>query len=288
MSFSNPSTASFQQDTDANFRLWVAAIAAALAASGLVQTADSGQVDVATVLKPAAGGSYPGYQIWRFNDALQGANPVFFKIEYGAGASQGQPAIAITVGTGSNGAGTITNIIFARTARVANSAATSSSHAFSGDTNRFGCVMAYNQSYSLGFFIERTHDNAGADTAYGVLVAVFGFTSSDNAPGTGAFATVPFAAPRPPLEGSGHAIIPDTGSTIKGANIGFYPGIWFDFGEGVNPPTSMLAYRMTDIGAGVVVPVNIYGANHNYLPLGRANAFLQFTSNNAGIALRYE
>lgn len=63
--------------TDAAFRTWGLAYNAKLAAAGLVQTADTGQIDWATVLAATAINTVQGYEIWRFDDALQATVPVF-------------------------------------------------------------------------------------------------------------------------------------------------------------------------------------------------------------------
>lgn len=92
---------------DAEFRAWGSALSAALAAVGLTQTADSGQINWLTVSRPGTN-TAAGYEIWRFNDALQATAPIYIKVEYGTGGSTTRPQIWITVGTGTNGAGTIT------------------------------------------------------------------------------------------------------------------------------------------------------------------------------------
>lgn len=94
--------------TDALFRSYVSAVRTALTNAGLVRTSDTGQIDPTTVSKPTSG-SDAGYEIWRFDDDDQSTDPLFFKITYGGGSSNGYPRIKIIVGTGSNGSGTISN-----------------------------------------------------------------------------------------------------------------------------------------------------------------------------------
>src|SRR5262245_52043536 len=96
-------------DTDAHFRAWPQWIHDKLSAAGWVQTSDTGQIDLTTVVKPAAVSTSQGYEIWRMADSLQATFPVFMKLEYGSGASSANnPQIWITLGTGSNGSGTLT------------------------------------------------------------------------------------------------------------------------------------------------------------------------------------
>jgi hypothetical protein len=96
--------------SNATFRAWGSGISAALAAAGLVNTADTGQINWATVVLPGAGAA-AGYEIWRFSDALQASAPVFIKLEYGSSGlingTHSAPQMWITVGTATDGAGTI-------------------------------------------------------------------------------------------------------------------------------------------------------------------------------------
>lgn len=92
---------------DAGFRAWGSEFAVKLAAAGLVQTADTGQVNWVTVTRPGTN-TEGGFEIWRMNDAAQATAPVFFRIGYGTGATATTPRIQITAGTASNGTGTIT------------------------------------------------------------------------------------------------------------------------------------------------------------------------------------
>lgn len=94
--------------TDAGFRAWAQKVHDALAAVGLVQTSDTGQINLTTVTAPALG-AFAGYEIWRFNDAEQASHPIYMKVEYGKAGATTQPALRWTVGTGSNGSGTLTN-----------------------------------------------------------------------------------------------------------------------------------------------------------------------------------
>jgi hypothetical protein len=70
---------------DSDFRSWGSGLSAQLAAIGLVKTSDTGQIDWTTVLKPTSSGQIRGFEIWRFNDALQATKPVFIRLDYGSG-----------------------------------------------------------------------------------------------------------------------------------------------------------------------------------------------------------
>lgn len=106
------------QTSDAAFRTWVAEIVTMLFTTlGVTQTADTGQINTTTVTRAVVINTAAGYVIGRFNDTAQSTSPVFFKLEFGSGGVQPtNPAMWITVGTGSNGSGTITGTVMARTA----------------------------------------------------------------------------------------------------------------------------------------------------------------------------
>lgn len=93
-----------------NLRSWISNIRAALASFGLVRTNDTGQVDVTTVVTSGSNNVYFGYDIYRFNDALQITHPVFFRLEYyNCSFSFTRPSLGLYLGTGSNGAGSLIN-----------------------------------------------------------------------------------------------------------------------------------------------------------------------------------
>ncbi len=95
--------------SDAEFRAWGSEFSTKLGDVGLIQTADTGQINWATVTRPARN-TDGGYQVWRFNDAMQGTAPIFIKFYFGTGDAAGlnAPRIRVEVGTGSNGSGTLT------------------------------------------------------------------------------------------------------------------------------------------------------------------------------------
>ena len=102
----NPSNA----DTTA-FRHWGKEfsdnLATVLGAGSMVRTADTGQIDWATVSRPGGTSTYAGYEMYRFDDPAQATAPVFLKIEYGNDAALTRPSMRFSVGDGTNGTGTI-------------------------------------------------------------------------------------------------------------------------------------------------------------------------------------
>ena len=93
---------------DAGFRAWGSQLSTNLATAGLVQTADTGQVNWLTVTRPGTN-TAGGYEIWRLSNSSR-----YFKIEYGTAAAATSPQMWITVGSGSNGSGTLTGQLSTR------------------------------------------------------------------------------------------------------------------------------------------------------------------------------
>ena len=99
----------FAHTSDATFRAWGKGMSDQLTAVGLAKTADTGQIDWATVARPTT--NTWGYEIRRMSDSLDTASPIFIKIEYGTGGAVTRPGLRISTGTGSNGAGTLTGLL---------------------------------------------------------------------------------------------------------------------------------------------------------------------------------
>lgn len=105
----------FHNTTDADFRAWGKACSDGFAAVGMIKTADTGQVDWATVTKPATTtGIGAPYEVYRFNDALQDTAPIFVKIEYGATYAAIRPALYVTISRSTDGAGNPVNVLAPR------------------------------------------------------------------------------------------------------------------------------------------------------------------------------
>lgn len=115
MAFYEDNSISHDITANAGFREWVKMLQKALEECGIVKTADTGQINTETVETPASNNTYSGYNIWRFNDANQATEPVYFKLEYGRSGTASIPKLRWTVGTGSNGSGTISNASNANT-----------------------------------------------------------------------------------------------------------------------------------------------------------------------------
>lgn len=184
------STLVLDSSTDTAFRAFVNTISTAISTAGMVQTADTGQINPATVTHPTATATSQGYQIWRFNDSLQAAAPVYMKIEYGSATSAG-PGLWFTVGTGSDGAGNITNNnipgVTASVQRVNPMSSTwNGTHTFYANGGGSALMMGWVDgagTSSLGwlFILERTRAWDGSPTGDGFMLAYAYYTNSTGA-----------------------------------------------------------------------------------------------------------
>lgn len=182
----------WRNTTSEEFRRWGKAISDGIRAVGLVQTADTGQINWATVAAPTSGsavGTVQGHEIWQFDDALQATAPIFVKIEYGARVATEFPEMWVTLGRGSDGVGNITGILAPRRAGTARST-TYGSSGFRGDViepiyissdgsslciaPRTGAVTAGQPLHVPTFVIDRSRDSSGAATAAGGVILAAG------------------------------------------------------------------------------------------------------------------
>lgn len=171
--------------SDASFRAWGSAVSGALAAVGLVKVATAGQIDWATAPAPTATSSASGFEIWRFDDALQAVAPIFFKVEYGVRGSGTTPAnftpcLWLTVGKDADGTGAVLlplldrELIGLDATTLQSAPGASVGYASSCPSGACVVLVPWAESsvvVSPMFVIERSRDNAGAPTADGVMVA---------------------------------------------------------------------------------------------------------------------
>lgn len=199
-------SSTWRNTTSEEFRRWGKAVSDGIRAVGLVQAADTGQINWATVAAPTSGtavGTAQGYEIWQFDDALQSTAPIFMKIEYGARVATEFPEMWVTLGRGSDGAGNITGILAPRRAGTARTSVYGTG-AFRGDViepiyvssdgsslciaPRTGPVSTGSPVHVPTFVIDRSRDSSGAATAAGGVI----LTEGDGLPTavTGAAAAV--------------------------------------------------------------------------------------------------
>lgn len=173
--------------SDAGFRAWGSEFSGQMAVVGLVKTADTGQINWATVVRSGTG-TNAGYEIWRFADST-----FFLKIFYGTGAAGSTtPRMQVQVGTGSDGAGALTGqtstlTTFVRGNTPASTATGYPSYMcatadFFGVLWKANYVPVGNPGTGFGFFaIDKFVDSTGTATSDGATIY---YVAASNSVGT--------------------------------------------------------------------------------------------------------
>jgi hypothetical protein len=278
----------------ANFKNWATWVSGCFSAFGWVQTSDTGQVNWSTIASVPTYGTTV-YEIWTMNDALQSTTPCYIKIEY-ANSNYTGPLILITVGGGSNGSGTITGTIvynrmnpwsYPGNSQCAGDYGANTYACFaSGDTNRISMLMwQSNSAQAEGFWIERSHNTAGADTAeyliagnasaqgYAYLYCGLGTLIGNQAVGMW-LPSMTISNSSGSFNGTTHAM-----------------PIWPIIGQIGNPCLGALCAQAADVTEGSTCTVTHYGASHTYIAT-KQGSFTQDMVRSQNVAgamlLRYE
>lgn len=271
---------------DADFRTWGSGLAAQLAAVGMVQTADTGQINWVTVNRPAANAS-AGFEIWRFDDTQQANMPLYLKVEYGCSATTDRPRLWVTIGTGSNGSGTITGqatsqlLMGVGASKTASAVLPSYVSAGEGWLHIATNMNSSTSTYRMLLFIDRSMDSTGTTpTDYGVLVTY-------NNSATGTAVPMSFVIPKSGTVASGqlNPWPPVTMmSTAGGSNAALIPTVWA--AQGKVSHSRLLAYLHTDIGEFSSITLTYQGATRTYMPLGDGSVAL--ASTDSAVAMLWE
>lgn len=280
--------------TDTTFRSWGSGIHNALAAIGLVNTADTGQANWATVTKPVGTDTIKCYEIWRLNDALQATAPVFIKFEFGLSGG-GVLGIMISAGTGTDGAGNLTG---AGARLWASNSAGDDSGAntcyFSGDTDRFIFTLIHGTAaQSPVWFLERLVNDSGVSTGEGIVYGC-GCGNPVITLSTVVYATgsqvIEFGKAVPPYRAQGHGILPPGASGINttvpttnslGADVYMLPYVPVGY-RAWNPLRQVWGYLNGDTASMVPYNSTVYGTSRSMLPLGAKQMV-----NGSSVALRW-
>lgn len=281
--------------TTAAFRTAGAAVSTALAAVGLVKTADTGQIDWTTVNWPGSLNTDAGYEIWRFNDSLQATVPVYLKMTWGEGSSSGFNRLTVAVGTGTNGAGTLTGLtgtLFS-VVDLAGSDTVIPQRLF-GDGGSLAFLFAATaggtySTYALVLVIDRTRNSDGTANGDGLYACYGSGSSYSNVRSKiwnfvgGSVQGVISAAPAYPLN-YGYSSAQYGGSVALMPHMVVVPPLQA-------PALACLTYWPADLPRFRPVTVTHLGSSHTYLPLGSlASGFDQYTSSSyvTSLAIRWE
>lgn len=168
--------------TLANFKSWASTISAFFTTAGWVQSSDTGQVNWSTIASVPTAGNYV-YEIWKPGDGL---TAFYFKVEYGTGtaSSNTSPAIRLSIGTSTNGAGVLTGfvtstVVIPPTSPTVTSTVTQFQCYFSGDTGRIG-VMMWRDDIPVFFGVQRSLNSSGTATSSYVTLLANGVNSTSS------------------------------------------------------------------------------------------------------------
>lgn len=258
--------------SDTYFRDWGSTISSAISTVGWVQTSDTGQINWTTVTYPTAADTSKGYEIWRMNDSLQSTAPLFLKIEYGSGGGAGFPALWVTVGTGTDGAGNLTGQVSTRrNLRCGNYTATLTPGFVSGTSSRLliGFCIGNNGNngvvtYGMVVSVERSHDTSGADTSGGALILTW--SNSGPAPTTGS-QYLPSSGTIPSVYTGFNCSSPPTGTGAVATDVYLYPVRGWMPGE-TSASLNVFAYFTADLTTHNAVSTTGWDGNtFNILPI---------------------
>lgn len=270
-----------RSNTDAEFRTWGSAISTALQANGLVKTADTGQINWATVTRAAANAD-AGYEVYRLDDTLQATVPVFVKFYYGAHTSDAAvPRVRFEVGASSNGAGALGGLgsgtVTTLNANYGGGYDTTSRNSFvSGDGSGVAMVL-WPEGNAPGsppqwmrclFTIDRTRNTDGTPNSSGLIVT-YGLTPTPSTAIHNRVAntvtTVAYAMCWIPFPIGGGASFID-GST----NVRAFPHlVALPTVDGVQFSKMLLSYAIADLGFGATQAMaGALGATRTYKAIG--------------------
>lgn len=255
--------------TTTAFRAVVEAHRAMLAAIGLVRVPFAGEIDPSTVVAPSVANSMQGYEIWRFDDALQATAPVYLKVGYGCGGSPSSFRLSLSVGTGTDGAGALTGAVTpALTMSMGSSSATVYATYVSGDSGRL--LLRFWPELNTGsvdlISVERVPSATGQPSGDGIVAwrssgqYFYDAHSIRFADGrVDSYTSAPYMISTVPPETSG----------AVDADVPLYPvRAWMGRRE-TRPLHSLLAYLGADIAKDNLIAVTCWdGVVRRYLPLG--------------------
>lgn len=250
---------------DANYQAWLALLDSVLDSAGLTQTADTGQW-TGSEARPASG--QPQYQLREFGDGL------IVKIDVGVGTATTRPAMAFSVGTGSDGSGNVTGVLGSRAVLAGSS---SSQSWTTGGASVWACATAddvfaihcqTDPDIPFLYAFQRRQDAAGANVLDGQTV-IHGPSKDIRYIWDGASNT--FLASNgsdwwPGLPWGSQASL----GSRDGVNIHLAPGVtpWVDPVE-YGTSDALIAYRDTEITTGVTFQAEFFpGLERTYIATG--------------------
>lgn len=146
---------------------------------------ESGSTGVVTIASSVPASNAYVYEIWQPNDGL---TTFYLKVEYGNQNGANAPSMRLSIGAGTNGAGTLNGLTVGPQNMASNSATLTSSSTtiqyecnFSGAAGRFGAMMWRNASASQApgmFAVERSMNSSGVYTGDFVTLYCCGWVNN--------------------------------------------------------------------------------------------------------------
>lgn len=287
-----------------NFKQWAKAISDFFVTAGWTQASDTGQVNWSSIASVPTAGNFV-YEIWQPNDGL---TTFYLKVEYGTNTASTNtgPQIRVSIGTTTNGAGTLTGFVTSTQSHPnvvvsVTSTTTQWQCHFSGDSGRMAVMMWRDDNSGGGgifFAVQRSLNNSGTPTSTHVTLMSCGNVTTSSAVGQ---QTLVFGT------GVGNSVaVAGTGtqglvcirnsqlsSQLFNGNISISP-IFPDVGYFDNPLDIMALGAPNDFTEGsqyTIAAANMpYGIAHTYIatknnPFSKADGA---TQNNAAVLMRYD
>lgn len=276
--------------TTSVFQSVVAAHRGMFAAIGLVRVPFTGEIDPSTVAAPTTASTIQGYEIWRFNDALQATAPVYLKVGYGNAASATLYRMTVAVGSGHDGSGNLTGATPAAEVYVGGASTTSYPTYVAGDSGRV-LIRLWPTVFSSNMMllsVERLPGADGLPSAEGVVVWSTGnstsvtqahcMRTSDGRVDSITTGYYRLLSSAPPLS-----------SGASGTDVALYPArAWLDRRE-TRPLHSLLTYFQADLTPNNPVTVACWdGRSRTYLPLGTTTGGFSVAGGSQCAALLWE
>jgi hypothetical protein len=261
--------------SDATFAAWASAVEDAILAMGWTVHAETGATDPHSSPARPTAGSYL-FRVYQPADALQtGSTTFYLRFDYGSQTAQTNPSYKFSLGTGTNGSGTLTGNVIAATTfpSAATAGSTSPFIGFaSGDTDRLALWLPAVSAHGCLLVIERLKDSTGANTSDGVTMMFYRESAGLN------FAqTIHFTAGLAPslsMSTAATAAPPALGSPNAGDSFNdelplspWYP-VYGHFG---NPLISVGCVNINGYGK-LVFLATIYGTVRTYMALSASGS----------------
>lgn len=231
---------------------------------------------------------YSIYEVWTMGDTLNSEAPCYLKLAYSLGSSS-EVDMQISVGSGSNLTGTLTNANMV--INQGNGVAYTLNNYFcyaSGDTDRFSFLAWRDSTYPMFFTIERTKNSSGTNTSIGTMSAWAYRGNTATYKGfnymTAAGISYTDASNIPCLAFSNSA-------TLVSSAISVFP-LFNPYGGVGNPMLTTLSGKASDFGELDQFSFSLYsGTSVNYLVSKLSNVYCQSqwgTGTNNALIMRYD